>query len=63
MIFMPDFWRLRSDRRFVGLCAKLGYVDYWVETDRWPDCVAETAPYYDFKAEGRRAAEARRQAV
>jgi hypothetical protein len=62
LLFMPDFWRLRSDGRFVGLCAKLGYAAYWAETDRWPDCAAETAPYYDFKSECRRVAETRRHA-
>jgi adenylate cyclase len=44
------------DSRFVGLCAKLGLCDYWVETDRWPDCVAWVAQTYDFKAEARRLA-------
>lgn len=44
------------DVRFVSLCAKLGLCDYWVATDRWPDCVAWTAGAYDFKAEARRLA-------
>lgn len=42
------------DPRFVGLCAKLGLCDYWVETDRWPDCVDWVADVYDLKAEARR---------
>ncbi|MGD0142649.1 MAG: winged helix-turn-helix domain-containing protein [Rhizomicrobium sp.] len=42
---------LRQDRRFVRLCAKLGLVDYWTKTGRWPDCVDEIAPHYDFIAE------------
>ena len=42
------------DIRFVGLCAKLGPCDYWVKSDRWPDCVDLVA--YDFKAEARRLA-------
>lgn len=40
------------DVRFVGLCMKLGLCDYWVKTDRWPDCAGLVA--YDFKAECRR---------
>jgi TolB-like protein len=37
------------DQRFVRLCAKLGLVSYWLETDKWPDC-ADAVPY-DFRAE------------
>jgi TolB-like protein len=44
-----------EDRRFVRLCAKLGLCDYWLETDRWPDCAAEGVLPYDFKAECARA--------
>jgi hypothetical protein len=32
---------LVRDKRFVGLCAKLGLCDYWVTTGRWPDCAGE----------------------
>ena len=42
---------MRRDPRFVRLCARLGLVDYWQASGRWPDCVTETAPYYDFKSE------------
>ena len=42
---------LRRDPRFVGVCARMGLVDYWRTTQHWPDCVEELAPYYDFKAE------------
>ena len=45
------FAPLMRDRRFVGLCAKLGLCRYWLETDRWPDCARFLAPYYDFRAE------------
>lgn len=47
---------LMQDIRFVGLCAKLGLCDYWVKTDRWPDCADIVSPYYDFRAEARRLA-------
>jgi adenylate cyclase len=49
---------MMRDVRFVGLCAKLGLCDYWVQTDRWPDCAKAVAPYYDFKAQCRRLAAA-----
>ena len=41
-----------DDPRFMRLCARLGLADYWVDTDRWPDCVDETP--YDFRLEARR---------
>jgi adenylate cyclase len=50
-LFMRDGERLRRDRRFVALCHRLGLVEHWTKTDRWPDCVTEVAPFYDFKAE------------
>ncbi|WP_372781774.1 winged helix-turn-helix domain-containing protein [Phenylobacterium sp.] len=62
LLFMRPLDAIRSDRRFADLCARLGLVDYWLATDVWPDCVEQTAPRYDFKAECRRAAEAARKA-
>ncbi|MEO8812541.1 MAG: TIR domain-containing protein [Caulobacteraceae bacterium] len=50
VIFGCTSGELRTDPRFVDLCAKLGLCDYWAETGRWPDCVEETAAFYDFKA-------------
>ena len=49
---------MMRDPRFPRLCAKLGLCDYWVKTERWPDCAEAVAPYYDFKAECRRLAAA-----
>jgi tetratricopeptide (TPR) repeat protein len=53
------FWRsaspLQQDPRYVRLCARLGLCDYWVKTERWPDCADAVAPYYDFRSEARRA--------
>jgi hypothetical protein len=51
-VAMPE---LRNDPRFVRLCARLGLVDFWLATGKWPDCVDEVP--YDFKA----ACEAARQ--
>jgi hypothetical protein len=45
-----------DDPRAVQLFAKLGLCDYWLESDRWPDC-ADTVPY-DFRAEARKVARA-----
>ena len=48
LLFTPANKQGRDDLRFVKLCARLGLVDYWLETDIWPDCVDEVP--YDFKA-------------
>ncbi len=48
-LFLPHAAPLRADPRFVRLCARLGLVRHWIETDRWPDCAGETL--YDFRAE------------
>ena len=49
MLFWEIMPEIRRDPRFVTLCARLGLVDYWLETDKWPDCVDERLPY-DFRA-------------
>jgi tetratricopeptide (TPR) repeat protein len=51
IIFHASNAELRHDIRFVGLCAKLGLCNYWVHTERWPDCVDDLAPYYNFRGE------------
>ena len=43
---MPE---LRNDSRFVRLCARLGLVEFWTATGKWPGCADEVP--YDFKAE------------
>jgi tetratricopeptide (TPR) repeat protein len=48
-LFQAAYTKLRADPRFVKLCARLGLVEYWLATQKWPDC-AETVPY-DFRAE------------
>jgi hypothetical protein len=47
---MPE---LRNDPRFIELCARLGLVEYWTETEKWPDCVDQVP--HDFRAECDRA--------
>jgi hypothetical protein len=43
---MPE---IRNDARFVRLCARLGLVQFWLATSKWPDCVDQVP--YDFKVE------------
>ena len=49
LLFQVGMPELRNDPRFARLCARLGLVEFWSETGKWPDC-AEEVPY-DFKAE------------
>jgi TolB-like protein len=48
LLFQANMPELRNDKRFPELCARLGLVGYWVETQNWPDCWNEVP--YDFKA-------------
>ncbi len=43
-----------ADARFPGFCARIGLIDYWRASGRWPDCADEVP--YDFKSECERAA-------
>lgn len=49
LLFPKAYQKLRADPRFVGLCARLGLVEYWLESGHWPDCADEVP--YDFRAE------------
>lgn len=49
LLFQADMPELRNDRRFPRLCARLGLVELWTTTGRWPDCADEVP--YDFRAE------------
>ena len=45
-LFLPFMRDVRADSRFMPLAARIGLVDYWLETDKWPDfCVTEKLPY------------------
>jgi len=48
LLFQADMPELRSDPRFVNLCARLGLVEFWLATEKWPDCATEVP--YDFEA-------------
>ena len=49
MVFPVAYPELRASPRFVKMCARLGLVAYWLETQTWPDC-ADAVPY-DFRSE------------
>lgn len=59
IMFQVNMPELRNDRRFPRLCARLGLVDFWLATERWPDCASETP--YDFKAECEKAKDSTRE--
>jgi TolB-like protein len=49
LLFPKAYPALRADPRFVKVCARLGLVEYWLESGHWPDCAGEVG--YDFRAE------------
>jgi TolB-like protein len=49
LLFQASMPELRNDRRFPRLCARLGLVEFWLATGKWPDCAAEVP--YDFERE------------
>ncbi len=49
LLFQAGMPELRNDPRFARLCARLGLVEFWMATGKWPDC-ADAVPY-DFKVE------------
>jgi adenylate cyclase len=49
LLFHAGMPELRNDPRFVPLCARLGLVEFWLATGKWPDCTDDVP--YDFKAE------------
>jgi tetratricopeptide (TPR) repeat protein len=48
LLFQADMPALRNDPRFPRLCARLGLVELWTATGKWPDCADEVP--YDFRA-------------
>jgi TolB-like protein/tetratricopeptide (TPR) repeat protein len=49
LMFQAGMPELRNDPRFARLCARLGLVEFWMATGKWPDCADEVP--YDFKVE------------
>jgi TolB-like protein/class 3 adenylate cyclase len=58
LLFQAGMPELRNDPRFVRLCARLGLVEYWLASGKWPDCADEVP--YDFRAECDRARHVRK---
>ncbi len=53
LLFQAGMPELRNDPRFVPLCARLGLVEFWIASGKWPDCADEVP--YDFRGECARA--------
>ena len=49
ILFQAGMPELCNDPRFVRLCARLGLVEYWASTGKWPDCADEVP--YEFRSE------------
>jgi adenylate cyclase len=49
LLFQAGMPELRNDPRFARLCARLGLVEFWMATGKWPDCADEVP--YEFRAE------------
>jgi DNA-binding winged helix-turn-helix (wHTH) protein/tetratricopeptide (TPR) repeat protein len=50
-LFNASGANLRRDARFMSLAAKIGLLDYWRSTGKWPDFCAQPGLPYDCKAE------------
>jgi hypothetical protein len=50
-LFSPKTASMRQDARFIPLAAKLGLVDLWRRTGKWPDFCSEPGLTYDCKTE------------
>ncbi|WP_293364175.1 winged helix-turn-helix domain-containing protein [Phenylobacterium sp.] len=53
ILFLAANRPMTADKRFVRICARLGLVDYWTSSGRWPDCADDSGLPYDFRAECR----------
>lgn len=49
ILFGSDMVAFRADPRFFPLARKMGLVDYWRETDQWPDFCFEPSLGFDCK--------------
>jgi tetratricopeptide (TPR) repeat protein len=58
-LFRSSAAGMRRDPRFMPLAAKVGLVDYWEKSGKWPDFCAEPGLPYDCRAAARAAAPGR----
>lgn len=49
-LYYPEMRAVRADPRFWTLAKRIGLVDYWRKSGRWPDFCAEPGLPYDCKA-------------
>jgi tetratricopeptide (TPR) repeat protein len=54
-LFEPELHSFRRDRRFWPLAARMGLVDYWLDTGQWPDFCSEPNLPFDCKTEAAKA--------
>jgi DNA-binding winged helix-turn-helix (wHTH) protein/tetratricopeptide (TPR) repeat protein len=54
VLFRPQFASFRRDARFPLLAAKLGLLQFWRDSGRWPDFCSDPGLTYDCKAEAAR---------
>ena len=59
VLFYPQAQAMRRDPRFMALAARLGLIDYWTKTGKWPDFCSEPGLPYDCKAEAAKVAAGR----
>jgi hypothetical protein len=55
IVYYPEMREFRRDTRFMALAKKMGLVDYWLTTDKWPDFCSEPDLPYDCRAAARAA--------
>jgi hypothetical protein len=47
-LFKPEFAPLRADPRFIALTERIGLMDYWRHTQKYPEfCSSERVPVCD----------------
>ena len=54
LLFRPALASVRRDRRFMALAKRIGLVEYWQKTGKWPDFCDRPGILYDCKAEATR---------
>lgn len=52
-LFSPQMRSVRADVRFMSLAARIGLVEYWIESDQWPDFCADEKLSYECKETAR----------
>jgi TolB-like protein len=53
LFYYPEMKAFRADPRFMPLAKRMGLLDYWVKSNRWPDFCAEPDLPYDCRTAAR----------